>query len=109
MNKKNLLWGLLVALAVAAFLSPFASPSPDGLERVAEDKGFLHLAEGKELIHALMPDYVFPGVASGGLATSLAGLVGTLLVFAAMYLLVRLVIRPKGSAGKGPSGKGHLN
>jgi len=28
--------GLLVAL----FLSPFASPSPDGLEKVAETKGF---------------------------------------------------------------------
>ncbi|AEG14301.1 hypothetical protein G7K71_03245 [Desulfofundulus sp. TPOSR] len=103
MNRKNLIWGLLVALAIAAFLSPFASPSPDGLERVAEDKGFLHLAEGKELIHALMPDYVFPGIASEGLATSLAGLVGTLLVFAAMYLLSRVFVRPKGNAGKGHS------
>ncbi|RKO67590.1 PDGLE domain-containing protein [Desulfofundulus salinus] len=103
MNRKNLIWGLLVALAIAAFLSPFASPSPDGLERVAEDKGFLHLAEGKELIHALMPDYVFPGIASEGLATSLAGLVGTLLVFGAMYLVSRVFVRPKGNAGKGRS------
>ncbi|MDQ0287260.1 cobalt/nickel transport protein [Desulfofundulus luciae] len=103
MNRKNLIWGLLVALAIAAFLSPFASPSPDGLERVAEDKGFLHLAEGKELIHALMPDYVFPGIASEGLATSLAGLVGTLLVFGAMYLVSLVFVRPKGNAGKGRS------
>ncbi|MBE3588018.1 MAG: PDGLE domain-containing protein [Thermoanaerobacteraceae bacterium] len=99
MNKKTLLVGLLVALAVAALLSPFASPSPDGLERVAEDQGFLHLAEGKELIHALMPDYVFPGIAHEGLATALAGVVGTLLVFAAMYLLVRIILRFKGNTG----------
>jgi len=99
MNNKNLLWGILLALAIAAFLSPFASPSPDGLERVAEDKGFLHLAEGKELLRAWMPDYIFPGVASEGLATALAGVVGTVLVFAAMYLLGRVLVRSKDNAG----------
>ena len=31
---------LLVALALAAFASPFASNAPDGLNRVAIDKGF---------------------------------------------------------------------
>lgn len=91
--KKNLLWGLLIALAVAVFLSPFASPSPDGLERVAEDKGFLHLAEGKELIHVFMPDYQFPGIAHEGLATSIAGAIGTLLVFGPMYFLGRVLTK----------------
>lgn len=98
MNKKNLLWGLLLALAVAAFLSPFASSSPDGLERVAEDKGFLHFAEGIEMIRAWMPDYVFPGVANEGLATSLAGIVGTVLVFIVIYLLGRVFARPTGNS-----------
>ncbi len=43
--KRKALWlfvvgGLLVALALAFFVSPYASSSPDGLNKVAEDKGF---------------------------------------------------------------------
>ena len=36
-----ILGGIALSLALAIFLSPFASPHPDGLERVAEDKGFI--------------------------------------------------------------------
>lgn len=93
MKRKYVFIGLLVALLVAGFLSPFASPSPDGLERVAEDKGFLHLAEGKELINAMMPDYVFPGIANEGVATALAGVLGTLLVFGFMLLMGKLFFK----------------
>ena len=45
MKTKWWLISLLVCLAVASF-APLASSSPDGLERVAEDKGFIGL--GKE-------------------------------------------------------------
>ncbi|MGB9804597.1 PDGLE domain-containing protein [Desulfofundulus sp.] len=96
--KRNLFFGFLIALAVAAFLSPFASPYPDGLDRVAEDKGFLTLAEGKKLIHAFMPDYQFPGITHQGLATSIAGIIGTLLVFAALYFLARVLSKTRTAA-----------
>ncbi|AIS52148.1 hypothetical protein TKV_c09710 [Thermoanaerobacter kivui] len=99
--KKNLFWGFLIALVVAAFLSPFASPYPDGLERVAKDKGFLDLAEGKELIHAFMPDYQFPGIPHKGLATSIAGIIGTLLVFGAVYLLGRVLSKTRRGSSSG--------
>lgn len=102
MNKKHIVIGLLLAVAIAVFLSPFASPSPDGLERVAEDKGFLHLAEGVELIKAWMPDYVFPGIANEALATSLAGLVGTLLVFGVLSGVGLILTR----RGKAPDSRG---
>lgn len=102
MNKKLIVIGLLLAVAVAVFLSPFASSSPDGLERVAEDKGFLHLAEGIELIKAWMPDYVFPGIANEALATSLAGFTGTLLVFGVLYGLGLVLSR----RGKAPDSRG---
>lgn len=74
---------LAVAIGLATAVSPFASSNPDGLERVAEDKGFL--SEGK--LHALqddspIPDYAFPGVDNDRVATGLAGFVGTLGVFA---------------------------
>ncbi|SMB93150.1 cobalt/nickel transport protein [Thermanaeromonas toyohensis ToBE] len=85
--RMGILLGLLIALVVAALLSPFACPYPDGLERVAEDKGFLDLAEGKELIHVPIPDYKFPGISNEGLATSIAGIIGTVLVFGVVYFL----------------------
>jgi cobalt/nickel transport system permease protein len=74
------LWvaGLLFAL-VLAVASPLASANPDGLEWVAEKKGFLEAARGP--LYKIIPDYVFPGVSNEALATILAGIAGTLIVF----------------------------
>ncbi|NLH50845.1 MAG: hypothetical protein GX444_19900 [Myxococcales bacterium] len=87
MTRKN--WGFaLIGLGVALFLalvvSPHASSSPDGLERVAEDHGFLGKAEEQPPAwkNSPMPDYALPGVQSEGLSTGLAGIIGTLAVFA---------------------------
>ncbi|MEW5920970.1 MAG: PDGLE domain-containing protein [Bacillota bacterium] len=88
--KHKWLIGLCIALIVAALVSPFASPEPDGLERVAEDKGFLE--EGFSYLNSPIPDYLFPGIENEGLATSTAGLVGTLLTFGFMLGLGKLVI-----------------
>ena len=85
--KVAILGGLLIALALAIFLSPFASSSPDGLEKVAENKGFIETAEGKEILHSPIPDYLFPGIRSERLATSVAGLVGTLLTLGVIYII----------------------
>jgi len=74
--------GLLVALGLA-ILSPLASSWPDGLERVAEDKGFIEAA--LEPAFEIIPDYVFPGVGNEALATILAGIVGTLILFGLTY------------------------
>lgn len=70
--------GLLLALLVA-LLSPLASSHPDGLERVAEDEGFLDQAE--DAPYSILPDYLFPGIESEAIATIIAGLAGTLLLF----------------------------
>ncbi|HNQ50864.1 MAG TPA: PDGLE domain-containing protein [Candidatus Omnitrophota bacterium] len=83
MNKKEILFGLLAALFLAMALSPFASSFPDGLERVAEDKGFLEKGEAEPVVASPVPDYSWPGVKSEKLATSAAGVAGTLLVFGA--------------------------
>ncbi|HEY75708.1 MAG TPA: cobalamin biosynthesis protein CbiM [Thermoflexia bacterium] len=72
------LTGLAVALALT-LLSPLASPHPDGLERVAEDLGFIEAAQ--EAPFEVIPDYVFPGLSNEALATIVAGVVGTIIVF----------------------------
>lgn len=72
--------GLAIALALAV-AAPLASAHPDGLERVAEDYGFFDFA--RRPLYEILPDYVFPGVSNQALATILAGILGTLLVFGA--------------------------
>lgn len=79
---------LVICLAVA-LLSPLASGSPDGLERVGEDHGFIEQAQ--EAPFQLIADYVFPGIENEALATILAGVIGTLVLFGAAYGLARLL------------------
>ena len=102
---KNLFPFLLVAVGVclllAAFLAPFASSSPDGLERVAEDQGFLERAEGKQVWQAApVPDYEMPGVGGSGIATALAGVAGTLIVFGLALGLGRLLVSGRSRPGR---------
>jgi PDGLE domain len=80
---------LAVAIGLATAVSPYASSSPDGLEKVAGDKAFLD--QGR--LHSVqddspVPDYAFPGVDDPRVATGLAGFAGTLLVFGLGYGLV---------------------
>jgi hypothetical protein len=82
--------GLLIALAVT-LISPLASAWPDGLERVAEDKGFVENAQ--DAPYEVIPDYVFPGIGNEAMATILAGIVGTLVVFGLAYGLGVLLRR----------------
>ena len=87
---------LVICLAVA-FLSPLASSSPDGLERVAEDKGFMSTA--KEAPFQAIADYVFPGLENEAAATIVAGIIGTLILFGLTYGGAwLLVLRRKGPA-----------
>jgi cobalt/nickel transport system permease protein len=65
--------GLAIAL-ILAIASPLASAFPDGLEWVAEQQGFLEMAQGP--LYQILPDYVFPGVSNAALATILAGSLG---------------------------------
>lgn len=97
MNKKDILVGLFSALFLAIVISPFASSFPDGLERVAEDKGFLEKGEVAPAVVSPVPDYAWPGIKSERLATSSAGILGTLLVFGAAYGFGAL-LKKKGNA-----------
>ncbi len=92
MKSRWWLIGLTACLAIAG-LSPLASSSPDGLERVAEDKGFAGLARSAPF--QVIADYVLPGVANETLASILAGMVGTLIVFVAVYGLTWLIVSKK--------------
>ncbi|MFC2026955.1 PDGLE domain-containing protein [Chloroflexota bacterium] len=87
-NKKWWLVALVFCLVLAT-ISPLASSSPDGLEKVAEDKGFIGSAS--EAPFEIVADYVFPGIENEAVATILAGWLGTLLLFAIAYGLAWLI------------------
>ena len=81
--------GILVLTLLLAILSPLASSSPDGLERVAEDKGFINVALAP--IFKIFPDYVIPGVPNVAVATILAALLGALVLFGIGFGLAKLL------------------
>lgn len=85
--------GLLVALLLAAVVSGFASGSPDGLERVAEDKGFAATAEDHALAGSPVADYAVEGVDDERVATGLSGVIGVTLTFAVGAGVFALVTR----------------
>lgn len=82
--------GLLIALAVA-LASPLASSHPDGLERVAEDKGFMEKAE--DAVYEILPDYTVPGIDNEKVTTILAGVIGVLIVAGVGYGVARAANR----------------
>jgi len=86
-----IVYGLVISFALILFVSPFASPWPDGLERVAALLGFEQKAVTHPLVHSPMADYHWPGMGSPALATALAGVIGGGIVFALSYLLARVL------------------
>jgi cobalt/nickel transport protein len=89
-----------LCLLLAALLSPFASSAPDGLERVAADKGFLHRAEGTPAWRSSpLPGYEVPGLRGSRAATALAGLAGTLVVFGLSLGIGRLLAARRRAEG----------
>jgi cobalt/nickel transport system permease protein len=83
--------GIMLALVVGVVAVFFASPSPDGLERVAEDKGFIEAA--LDAPFEIIPDYVAPGIENEALAGVIAVVLGTLLLFAVGYGIARALRR----------------
>jgi PDGLE domain len=73
---------LAVAIGLATAASPFASSSPDGLNRVAADHGFAAAADTTRVQERAPGEgYTAPGVHDARVAKGLAGFGGTLLVF----------------------------
>jgi cobalt/nickel transport system permease protein len=94
-------YGGIVAVGLALFVAPFASPLPGGLEAVASRLGFDRTAA--PVIGAPLEGYAIPGWGSPAAATAAAGGVGVLVMFGVGYLLARAVVpapRGKGSVRK---------
>jgi ABC-type Fe3+ transport system permease subunit len=85
--------GLLIAVLVVVVLAPLASTDPDGLERVAEDLGFLDQAEN--VVGGLLGGYSIPGLEDPAISTIVSGLVGIAIVVLVIIGIGRLLARRK--------------
>ena len=82
--------GVLLTLA-AVLISPLASGSPDGLERVAENLGFLGI--GQDAPYQILPDYTIPLFGETAFSTILAGVVGAVVLLGILILVGRSLRR----------------
>ncbi|MET7615910.1 energy-coupling factor ABC transporter permease [Streptomyces sp. NPDC005408] len=68
--------GLVTALVLAGFVSFYASASPDGLEKVAADKGIDKKVEDHSAKDSPLADYGVKDIANARLSGGLAGVIG---------------------------------
>ncbi|AWW39133.1 MULTISPECIES: energy-coupling factor ABC transporter permease [Streptomyces] len=93
-TSRRTLWagGLVTSLVLAGFVSFYASASPDGLEKVAEDKGFAESAEEHANADSPLADYGVSSVDDARLSGGLAGVIGvgvTVVAGSAVFWSVR--------------------
>ncbi|KOP22733.1 cobalt transporter [Hapalosiphon sp. MRB220] len=80
-------------LLISGLLSLVASAWPDGLERVAENLGFINLAEEvRVIVPTPLADYGIEGL--GSIGTSIAGIIGSIVCFGVAFGIAQ-VVKPK--------------
>ncbi|MEV6330711.1 energy-coupling factor ABC transporter permease [Streptomyces sp. NPDC051909] len=90
--KKLWITGVVTALVLAGFVSFYASASPDGLEKVAADKGIDSKVEPHAAADSPLADYGVKDVSNARLSGGLAGVIGvgaTLAVGTGAFWVVR--------------------
>lgn len=75
---------MVVALGFAAVVSQFAVDDPDGLERVAEDEGFIESATDHAFGDSIFADYATRGIDNAQLSLAVAGIAGVIVTVAVM-------------------------
>ena len=77
-NKKFYLGALFVSLLLAGVVSFYASSNPDGLEKVAENIGFIETAKDHSIADSPLADYGVKGVDNERLSVGLSGVIGVI-------------------------------
>ncbi len=85
---------LLIAVVLAGLASPMASSAPDGLERAIERTGIARDSlVGTETAKTPLRGYQLPGVSDRSVSTGLSGVLGTMSVFVAGFLAIKIIRR----------------
>lgn len=90
-NRKFFFGALIISALLAGGVSFYASSSPDGLEKVAEEIGFLENAKDHTLSDFALADYGVKGFENARISVGLAGLIGVIVTALFSLALFRLV------------------
>jgi cobalt/nickel transport protein len=93
LENKFLLAGLFVSLVVAGFLSYYASSHPDGLEKVAEDRGFLDTAKDSVNSGTPLADYGITGLDNERLSVGLSGVIGVFVTLIVAFVIFKVIAK----------------
>ena len=94
-SRKFYIAGFIASLFLAGVVSYYASSSPDGLEKVAGEIGFIESAKDHQLDKSALADYGVAGIGNERLSVGIAGIIGVIATGALMYLIVKFVSRKK--------------
>ncbi len=89
--------GFLVAVFFAMVVSQFAASDPDGLEKVASDKGFAGSARSHSFADTVFADYATRGIDNEEVSLAIAGITGvalSLIVGTGLVIAARQLRRP---------------
>ena len=92
-NKKFLAAGFLVSLFLAGVVSFYASSHPDGLEKVAEDIGFIETAKDHTYADGALADYGVKGIENERASVGVAGVIGVIGTAIVGGLLFKFLVR----------------
>jgi cobalt/nickel transport protein len=91
-QKTFLISGFVVSLFLAGVVSFYASSNPDGLEKVAEDIGFIETAKDHTYADGALADYGVKGIDNARLSTGAAGVIGVIatgVISTGLFMVVR--------------------
>jgi cobalt/nickel transport protein len=77
-NRKFYIAGFVISLFLAGVVSFYASSSPDGLEKVAEDIGFDETAKVHTNADGTLADYGVKGIGNKRASVGVAGVIGVI-------------------------------
>lgn len=83
--------GVLLALALALFVAPWADRDPDGMTRVAQDSGLAGTERAHDLEDSPVAGYEVEGVKDPRLSTAMAGAIGVLATFGITVLIMAVM------------------
>jgi cobalt/nickel transport protein len=99
-NKKFLAAGFLVSIFLAGVVSFYASSDPDGLEKVAEDIGFIETAKDHTYADGVLADYGVKGIENERASVGVAGVIGVIGTAVVAGLLFTFIARKPNKALK---------
>ncbi|WP_221352159.1 energy-coupling factor ABC transporter permease [Streptomyces beigongshangae] len=108
-HRKVWLAGLATSLVLAGVVSFYASASPDGLEKVAADKGIDAEVEDHAAADSPLADYGVEGLGDARMSGGLAGVIGvgvTVVAGTGVFWAVRRRRTPDAQAGPGSAQAG---